>query len=81
MHAEILSYSRNRGLFAGVSLSGAVLKADNSENKKLYGSHVSAEQILFGRAAVTKPASARELDATLARYSPRGGHAFTHEAD
>jgi len=80
MHAEILSYSRNRGLFAGVSLSGAVLKADNSENEKLYGSRMSARQILFGRAAVTRPASARELDATLTRYSPRGGRAFTHEA-
>jgi len=80
MHAEILSYSRNRGLFAGVSLSGAVLKADNSENEKLYGRHMTARQILFGRTAVTTPASARELDSTLTRYSPRGGRAFTHEA-
>jgi lipid-binding SYLF domain-containing protein len=78
LHAEILSYSRNRGLFAGVSLSGAILKQDNSDNEKLYGRHVTAKQILFE--GVTRPASARELDATLARYSPRGGHPFTHQA-
>lgn len=78
LHAEILSYSRNRGLFAGVSLSGAILKQDNSDNEKLYGRHVTAKQILFE--GVTRPASARELDATLARYSPRGGHPFNHQA-
>jgi len=78
LHAEILSYSRNRGLFAGVSLSGAVLKQDHSGNEKLYGRRVSAREILF-TGVVARPASARELDATLGRYSPRGGRAFTHE--
>ena len=79
MHAEILSYSRNRGLFAGVSLSGAVLKQDHSGNEKLYGRRVNASQILF-EGLVTRPASARELDATLGRYSPRGGRPFNHQA-
>lgn len=80
MHAEILSYSRSRGLFAGVSLSGAVLHQDKDDNAKLYGSRVSASDILFGRAAVTRPASAQQLDETLTRYSPRGGQPFRHQA-
>lgn len=80
MHAEILSYSRSRGLFAGVSLSGAVLHQDKTENEKLYGSRVTAREILFGGAAMTRPASARELDETLAKYSPRGGQPFRHQA-
>jgi SH3 domain-containing YSC84-like protein 1 len=76
LHAEILSYSRARGLFAGVSLEGAVMKQDRDDNKDLYGRRVSAKQILIdGEVAV--PSAAEPLDRTLAKYSPRGGQAFT----
>lgn len=75
LHAEILSYSRTRGLFAGASLDGAVVKQDWDDNQKLYGHKVSAREILIqGRVRV--PAEASPLDRTLARYSPRGGQAF-----
>lgn len=72
LHAEILSYSRTRGLFAGVSLDGAVVKQDKEENKRLYGREVSAKDILF-EGGVRVPPEAAALDAALARYSPRGG--------
>ena len=75
LHAEILSYSRTRGLFAGVSLSGAVLKQDEDDNRQIYGQQVTARQIVI-EGTVSRPASARGLDATLARYSPRGGQPF-----
>jgi SH3 domain-containing YSC84-like protein 1 len=77
LHAEILSYSRTRGLFAGVSLSGAVLKQDKSDNEEVYGRKVTAKEILID-GAVARPAAARGLDSTLARYSPRGGQPFGH---
>ena len=76
LHAEILSYSRSRGLFAGVSLSGAVLKQDKGANEKLYGHRVTAKEILID-GTVSSPAEARELDRTLAKYSPRGGQPFS----
>lgn len=57
--AEILSYSRTKGIFAGVSLEGAVVQADKSGDKAMYGDEVDRHQILSGRVAV--PASAREL--------------------
>jgi len=70
MRAEILTYSRSRGLFAGVSLEGSTLRPDNEANKKLYGKEVSAKDIvLHGRVGV--PASARQLLATLNAKSPR----------
>lgn len=75
LHAEILSYSRSRGLFAGVSLNGAVLKQDRGDNEKLYGRQVTAKEILID-GTVSSPADARELDRTLAKYSPRGGQPF-----
>ena len=75
LHAEILSYSRSRGLFAGVSLSGAVLKQDKDDNEKLYGRRVTAREILID-GAVSSPVDARELDRTLAKCSPRGSQPF-----
>jgi lipid-binding SYLF domain-containing protein len=75
MHAEILSYSRTRGLFAGLSLEGAVVKQDKDDNERLYGRRVTAHQILI-EGSVARPSAARELDATLARYAPRGGQPF-----
>jgi SH3 domain-containing YSC84-like protein 1 len=72
LHAEILSYSRSRGLFAGASLDGTVVKQDKDDNQELYGHKVSAKQILFsGEEAV--PAEARVLNDALAKFSPRGG--------
>jgi lipid-binding SYLF domain-containing protein len=70
MRAEILSYSRSRGLFAGVSLEGSTLRRDNNANRKLYGKELPAKDIvLHGRARI--PASARHLIATLNKKSPR----------
>ena len=70
MRAEILSYSRSRGLFAGVSLEGSTLRADNRANEKLYGRKLSAKQILRQGEAGT-PACAHELIAELDKHSPR----------
>ena len=64
MSAEILSYSRNKGLFAGVSLEGSTLRSDGSANEKLYGQKVSAKDIIRG-GKVKIPASAAELVALL----------------
>jgi SH3 domain-containing YSC84-like protein 1 len=69
MRAEILSYSRARGLFAGISLTGSTLRADNDANTSLYGKKVSAKDIVFN-AAVPTPASAELLLATLNKKSP-----------
>jgi len=75
LHAEILSYSRTRGLFAGVSLDGAVLKQDGDDNQKLYGREVSAKEILID-GTVGTPRSAQGLNSALTKYSPKGGQAF-----
>ena len=75
LHAEILSYSRTRGLFAGVSLSGAVFKQDRDANRELYGRPVTAKEILID-GDVPVPAAAAPLDSELAKYSPQGGHRF-----
>ena len=69
LRAEILSYSRARGLFAGISLEGSTLRPDNDANKKLYGKEVSAKDIVFNK-AVPAPASAKLLLATLQKASP-----------
>ena len=69
MRAEILSYSRARGLFAGISLEGSTLRPDNGANKNLYGKEVSAKSIVFSK-AVPVPDSANELLATLHKASP-----------
>ena len=69
LRAEILSYSRARGLFAGISLEGSTLRPDNGANKNLYGKEVSAADIVFNK-AVPVPASAKVLLATLQKASP-----------
>jgi len=70
MRAEILSYSRSRGLFAGVSLEGSTLRSDGSANRKLYGRSLTAKEIVReGKAGV--PASGRELVSLLNRQSPK----------
>ncbi len=75
LHAQILSYSRSRGLFGGVALNGAVLKQDSNDNEKLYGRKVSPGDILIN-GKVSVPAAGRPLDRTLTKYSPHGGAAF-----
>jgi lipid-binding SYLF domain-containing protein len=69
MRAEILSYSRARGLFAGISLAGSTLRPDNDANKSLYGKDLSAQDIVF-KAAVAAPESAQLLLAQLNKKSP-----------
>jgi SH3 domain-containing YSC84-like protein 1 len=70
MRAEILSYSRSRGLFAGVSLEGSTLRPDTGANEKLYGKKLSAKEILR-EGKVGTPAAAHDLDAELTKASPK----------
>jgi len=69
MNAEILSYSRNKGLFAGISLEGSTLRSDGSANEKLYGRKLTAKEIIRG-GKVGIPPSAHELVSLLDRKSP-----------
>jgi SH3 domain-containing YSC84-like protein 1 len=70
LRAQILSYSRARGLFAGISLAGSTLRPDNDANKRLYGKEISAKDIVLNH-AVPPPPSAQLLLATLNARSPR----------
>jgi lipid-binding SYLF domain-containing protein len=67
MRAEILSYSRSRGLFAGLVLKGSTLRSDDNDNKRMYGKEVQHQDILTGK--VPAPAEAAALLQTLSRYS------------
>jgi SH3 domain-containing YSC84-like protein 1 len=67
MHAEILSWSRARGLFAGVSLEGSTLRPDKDENTALYGPNTTQQEILTGK--VKPPAAAQSLYTALNRYT------------
>jgi lipid-binding SYLF domain-containing protein len=69
MNAEMLSYSRTAGVFAGVSLSGTSLGPDSGANEDLYGKKVSGEEIWTGN--VQAPDSAKEMLATLEAKSPK----------
>lgn len=69
MRAEILSYSRARGVFAGVSLAGSTLRPDNGGNTKLYGKGTRAKEIVIN-GKVQPPESAELLLATLNKRSP-----------
>ena len=69
MKAEILSYSRARGAFAGVSLAGSTLRPDNDANKDLYGKKMEAKEIVLD-GAVKAPPSASTLISTLDKASP-----------
>jgi lipid-binding SYLF domain-containing protein len=68
MDAQILTYSRAKGLFGGLSLNGAVVKQDRDDNRDFYNKEVDARDILMGR--VPMPAEARPLAAALSRQSP-----------
>ncbi len=70
LRAEILSYSRSRGLFAGAYLDGSTLRPDNSANEKLYGQKLSAKEIAL-EGKVAPPPAAEELLATLNKRSPK----------
>jgi lipid-binding SYLF domain-containing protein len=70
MRAEILSYSRARGVFAGVSLEGSTLRPDNDANKRLYGKEIGAQDIAL-KGVVQAPPSAKQLLQTLDKKSPK----------
>ena len=70
MNAEILSYSRNKGLFAGVSLEGSTLRSDGSANEKLYGRRLSAKEIIVEH-KVAIPSCANDLVSLLNTKSPK----------
>jgi lipid-binding SYLF domain-containing protein len=69
LRAEILSYSRARGLFAGVSLEGSTIRPDNGDNRKIYGREIAAREIvLSGKIAV--PPAAQQFISTLNSKTP-----------
>jgi lipid-binding SYLF domain-containing protein len=70
MRAEVLSYSRSRGLFAGISLEGSTLRQDSDGNARLYGKGISAKEIVIN-SSIHAPASAKLLVSTLNKKSPR----------
>ncbi|HYM00999.1 MAG TPA: lipid-binding SYLF domain-containing protein [Blastocatellia bacterium] len=70
LNAEILTYSRAKGLFAGVALNGAVCKQDRDDNRDFYGHEISARQILID-ASVPMPQEAEPLAHALSRQSPK----------
>jgi lipid-binding SYLF domain-containing protein len=70
MRAEMLSYSRSRGLFAGVSLEGASLRPDDDANEQVYGRTLTARDIVTG-AGVDVPPSGRRLVDVLQKHAPR----------
>ncbi|MDE3110484.1 MAG: lipid-binding SYLF domain-containing protein [Acidobacteriota bacterium] len=70
MRAEILTYSRSRGLFAGISLEGSTLRPDNDANARVYGRKVSAQEIAL-HGVVPVPQSSRQLIETLNQHSPK----------
>jgi lipid-binding SYLF domain-containing protein len=70
MRAEILSYSRARGVFAGISLEGSTLRPDEDANRKLYGNSTNAAKIIT-ESDVNAPSSAHDLIAALQKSSPQ----------
>ena len=70
LHAEMLAYSRARGLFAGIDLSGGVLRPDTSASRDYYGHSISSREVLTAKERVTTPASANRLIAALNAAHP-----------
>jgi lipid-binding SYLF domain-containing protein len=68
--AEILSWSRTRGVFAGISLKGATLRADQEDNEALYGKKMETKEVVNGK--VTPTAAGRRLTEMLGKYAFRG---------
>ena len=70
LRAEVLTYSRSRGLFAGISLEGSTLRPDNDANERIYHKKLDAKEIVLHN-AVPVPPSAKLLIDTLTRHSPK----------
>ena len=70
LKAQILSWSRNRGIFAGISLDGSTLRSDDEANKNLYGKDLNAKEIIVDRAVKTPPAG-KALVSLLDKMSPK----------
>ena len=70
MKAQILSWSRAQGIFAGISLSGSTMRSDDGANKSLYGKELTAKQIVFEK-AVPAPAVAKPLLDMLNKTTPK----------
>lgn len=70
LRAEVLSYSRSRGLFAGISLEGSTVRPDNDANERVYGKKLEAESIVF-KGAVAVPPPAQKLVSYLNEKSPK----------
>ena len=70
LRAQILTYSRARGLFAGISLAGSTVRPDNDANERIYGKKISARDIVL-HGAVPPPPSAALLLSTLRKHSPK----------
>lgn len=70
LRAEVLTYSRARGLFAGISLEGSTVRPDNDANERIYGKKVEAQDIVF-KGAVAVPPAAQKLISTLNQKSPK----------
>jgi SH3 domain-containing YSC84-like protein 1 len=70
LRAEVLSYSRNRGLFAGLSLEGSTVRPDNDANERVYGKKLDAKDIVF-KGAVAVPPPAQSMVAYLNHKSPK----------
>jgi lipid-binding SYLF domain-containing protein len=73
LRAEILSWSRSRGVFAGVSLDGTVIQGDSSTNRELYGMPLTTKEIVHE--GVPTPPAARVLTSTLNQYAARNSSA------
>ena len=69
MRAEMLSYSRSRGLFAGISLEGSTIRPDTVANQLVYGSNLDVREILSGR--VPPPSAAKQMIDVLTQHSPK----------
>src|SRR6267378_656500 len=70
LRAEVLTYSRARGLFAGISLAGSTVRPDNSANERVYGKKIAPQDIVF-KGAVPVPASAQKFISYLNKKSPK----------
>ena len=70
LRAQILSYSRARGLFAGVTVNGSTVRQDRDANERFYGERLETQQIVFGTAAVEHPEPVALWLETLDRFVP-----------
>ena len=70
LRAEILTYSRSRGAFVGISLEGSTLRPDNDANERVYGKKIGAKEIVL-HGAVPVPSAAKTMISTLNHHSPK----------